>query len=101
MDQIKVVGGFSDLKGLLIQTYKITRDRDEIKLFFSVSAGELFMHNYDDHKQAVSLSKDITAGDLAENLPYRCKELLFESLRNESPSQYLNEQFVLHGFFRA
>ncbi|MBC7740715.1 MAG: hypothetical protein H7061_00860 [Bdellovibrionaceae bacterium] len=101
MDQIKVVGGFSDLKELLIQTYGIKRERDEIKLFFSVKDGELLMHNYDDHKQAVTLSKDITIKHLIELKQNRAKQLIYESLSKENPSQYLNEQFLLHGFFRA
>ena len=101
MDQIKIVGGFSDLKELLIQTFHIKDVRDEVKLYFSNRAGALIMHRYDDHLKMITLSSDMSTRNLIGFLSHRAKQLIYEAFATENPSEFLNEQFLLHGFFRS
>ena len=62
MQQKDLVVGFSDLKDILIQTYKIEKPRDQIRLYFSFVGTELRMHDYEDHEKAVTVISD--AGDI-------------------------------------
>ena len=100
MKQIEIVSGFSELKGLLIRTYKIERSPELIKLYFTLQDQWLFMHDYDDHKKVVLLAADIAGKEISSQVTHTALRLVKASLKENNPAQFLNEGFRLNGFFR-
>ena len=100
MEQYNLVVGFSDLKELLIRTYAIERDRALVKLYFSESALELVLHDYDDHFKTIVLCFDMPKKRLRRGLSYHSQKLVRKSLNYRKPSDFLNNEFRLNGFFR-
>jgi hypothetical protein len=100
MQQRETIFGFSELKDLLIRTYRIQRSRESIRLFFSEDKNVLLLHDYDDHKKTIHLSFDIKGKSVRETLAPYAKKLVEESLEQPSPSKYLIDEFQLYGFFR-
>ncbi len=101
MQQRELVSGFSELKDLLIRTYKINRRREFVRLYFSIANNELLMHDYDDHKKALSLCSDIEQKKIREGLMSKSHRLAKESLKHPSPAEFLNNESKLYGFFRS
>ena len=101
MQQREIVSGYSELKDLLIRTYKIERSRELVKLYFTENDNRLLMHDYDNHKNSVEISKKINAKLISSQLSYYAFRLALEALKNQSPSEYLNSGFKLNGFFRS
>lgn len=100
MQQKELVSGFSELKDLLIRTYKIDRDRSLVKLYFSEKDDLLLMHDYDDHKKSLALSLSISNRDIGTGLTGHSYNLVAESLLQPNPTEFLNIGFKLNGFFR-
>jgi hypothetical protein len=100
MNTSSAVSGFSELKELLIRTYKIERPSIEVRLHFSELEGQLLMHDYDDHKKVIVLSNSFIAKSLSAALIGNARELCLESLEAESPAADLNDGFLLYGYFR-
>jgi len=46
MQQRELISGFSELKDLLIRTYKFEKEREFVRLYFSEYKNELLMHDY-------------------------------------------------------
>ncbi len=101
MQQREFVSGFSELKDLLIRTYRIERSRDLVKLYFSDTGDELLMHDYDIHDNVISLSSNIQRKAVWEGLTGSAQLVVIESLSQTSPSRFLNDGFKLYGFFRS
>lgn len=101
MEQRELVSGFSDLKELLIRTYKIDRPRELVKLYFTEKHGALLMHDYDDHKKEIALAEGFQMRRLNPKLTLRANALVIEALQNENPEKFLNLEFDLNGFFRS
>ena len=59
MHQRVVMSGFSDLKDLLIRTYKIDKDQGLVKLYFTEENNRLLMHDYDDHERVIYLCSNL------------------------------------------
>ena len=100
MKQRELVSGFSELKDLLIRIYKIDRDREFVKLYFSEKDNELLMHDYDEHEKVLDMSRDITNKQIRDGLNTNSHNLIQESLLYNKPSEFLNNGFKLNGFFR-
>lgn len=100
MQQRELVSGFSDLKDLLIRTYKIDRDRELIKLYFTIMDSELLMHDFDDHKKVICLCANLNNKFIRNVLVSKARLLVEESLLHTNPAQFLNLEFQLNGFFR-
>ena len=100
MEQREIISGFSELKDLLIRTYHIKKERELIKLYFSEINNTLLMHDNSDHKNAIVLSKNLKSKQALSGLPYMAHRLVLESLKHVSPSEFLNKEFQLNGFFR-
>lgn len=101
MQQRELVAGFSELKDLLIRTYKINRDREFIRLYFSEKDNQLLMHDYEEHQQALTLSRDIINKQIRDGLSANSHNLIKESLLRPKPSEFWNIGFKLNGFFRS
>ena len=101
MQQREFVSGFSDLKDLLIQTYKIGKTREFVKLYFTETEDKLFMHDYDDHKKALTLVVSISDREIARGLTEKAHQLIAESLLQPKPAEFLIDGFKLYGFFRS
>ena len=99
MQQLEFVSGFSELKDMLIRTYKLDRSRNLIKLYFSEKENSLFVHDYDDHKKAIKICNNIESKELAKDLPPKALLLVIESLMHDSPTEFLIKEFQLNGFF--
>lgn len=99
MQQRELVVGFSELKDLLIRIFQIEREKSIVKLYFSEEGIELLMHDHDDHKKTITLSRDMSNKDIRKGLGNRSHILIKEALLHSSPSNYLNEEFKLNGFF--
>ena len=82
MQQREIVSGFSDLKDLLIRTYKINRDRELVKLCFTEKDNELLMHDYDDHKKVICLCSNIKNRLIRNILAPKASLLVKESFTN-------------------
>ncbi len=101
MQNRQIVSGFSELKDLLIKKYKIGESRENIRLHFSMSGADLYLHNYRRHEEKIKLAR-IVAGKMANNLILRsnARDLVDVALKEKGPAEYLNQQFQLNGFFR-
>ena len=97
MQQKDLVVGFSDLKDILIHTYKIEKPREQVRLYFSIITADLWMHDYDDHAKKVALLQ----GGL-NRLPYDSFgwRLVNFVKKSRKPDALLNDLFQLYGFFR-
>ena len=97
MQQRELVSGFSELKDLLIRICKIERPRNQIRLYFTFSDNELWMHDYADHEKKVLLLKN-----KINHLPTDSQgwKLINDSIKSKEPDALLNTLFQLHGFFR-
>ena len=100
VQQREMVSGFSELKDLLVRTYKIDRSRDLVKLYFSETGNELLMHDYDNHKNVVRLSSNMLRRAVWEGLTGNAQIVVSESLNQASPAVFLNDEFKLYGFFK-
>ncbi len=99
MQQRELMSGFSDLKVLLIRTYKIDRSSELVKLYFTQADNELLLHDYDDHEKIISLCSDLKNKFIRDILTFKAKLLVEESLMHHNPAQFLNNEFQLNGFF--
>jgi hypothetical protein len=100
MKTTSAVSGFSELKELLIRTYKIERPAIEVRLYFTEEENALLMHDYDDHKKVIVLSNNIKTKHLSKALLGNARLLCFEALKTELPAVDLNNGFLLCGHFR-
>lgn len=100
MQQREFISGFSELKDLLIRTYNIKKEREFVRLYFSEHDNQLLMHDYNDHKRAISLCADLKQKSIRSGLSVYSKRLVTESLKFPKSSVFLNKEFQLHGFFR-
>lgn len=91
----------SDLKKLLIRTYKLEKSAEFIKLHFSVNDNELLMHDYDDHRKTLTLVRKIDTKKIRLGLTTNSHNLIKESLYHSKPAEFLNMGFKLNGFFRS
>lgn len=101
MQQRELISGFSELKDLLIRTYNIKKERELVRLYFSVSKNELLVHDYDDHKGVISLCANLARKQIRNGLSAGIRRLVTESLEHSSPSEFLNKEFQLNGFFKV
>ena len=101
MQQRELVSGFSDLKDLLIRTYKIVKEREFLKLYFTEVNNELLMHDFNDHKREISICSDVKNKVIKIALSPTAKLLVKESLLHSDPVKFLNDEFKLYGFFRS
>ena len=101
MQQREVVSGFSDLKDLLIRTYKIEKEREFLKLYFTEKANELLMHDFNDHQRKIGICLDVKRKIIKDTLSPIAKLLVKESLLHTDPAKFLNDEFKLYGFFRS
>ncbi len=100
MQSTEIMSGFSDLKDILISTYKIELSKNKLRLYFSLHNGELFMHDHQNHARQITLSPDIRkkfVGPLHGKKP--AQRLVKHSLEQENPADFLNDLFLLNGFF--
>jgi hypothetical protein len=107
MEQIEFVSGFKDLKTQLQIKCNLQKPLEEIYLWFSDINGDLYVHDYEDHKQSLLLA--ITNDKkrkiyLAANGP--AKKLIDyvivdfkKSTIWQSEAEELNHLFKLHGSF--
>ncbi len=100
MPQIDMITGFSDLKDLLIRTYNIQKPREFIRLYFTLDNDYLLMHDFHDHKKVITLCFSINSKILRKGLTIKSQKLVMNSLNQNIPSEFLNNEFQLNGFFR-
>ncbi|MBC7421677.1 MAG: hypothetical protein H7328_13190 [Bdellovibrio sp.] len=100
MEPRELMYGFSDLKKLLIQTYQIDQPPEVVKLYFSEGDNALVVHDYDDHRKQLFLSLDVFNKLARPELPLKVINLVNESLKQSHPANFLNNEFLLNGFFR-
>ena len=100
MKQRQIVSGFSEIKDLLVQKYKINKGRENIRLHFTMSDGELIVHDYHRHSYQIILTS-VGFHSISNTLPNSfARELVDLALKELDPAIFLNQQFNLHGFFR-
>lgn len=100
MQQREIMSGFSDLKELLIRTYKIDKDREFVRLYFTELAGALLMQDYHDHKKSIPLCYNVKRKLIEVTLSAKAQLLIEESLLHPVPAKFLNDEFMLNGSFR-
>ncbi len=102
MQQRQIVSGFSEIKDLLIRKYKITEDREKLRLYFTYNDGLLTVHNYRSHEQQIILTDRTFSGVINHMLPKNSfsRQVVKLALNETRPDDFLNSQFKLHGFFR-
>jgi hypothetical protein len=100
MNAASAVSGFSELKELLIRTYKIERPPVEVRLHFSQEGNQLLMHDYDDHKKVIILSYNLKTKRLSDAVVGNARLVCLEALNTELPATDLNSRFLLYGYFR-
>lgn len=59
------------------------------------------MHDFDDHKKIVSLSRNIATNQVSDLLTHNSFLLVKESLEKENSSEFLINEFKLNGFFKS
>ncbi len=103
MEQRTLVSGFSELKDLLIRTYNIDSDRSFIRLYFTEGRrgdAEILMHDFNDHSKMISVCTDLNRNIIPGKIKGNARHLVEKSLEFDSPSEFLNTNFILYGFFR-
>lgn len=100
MEQRELISGFSELKELLIRTFRIERECEFVRLYFSEHDNELLMYDYNDHKKVISLCVDLMQKRILNGLSVNAYRLVDESLKHTSPADFLIKEFQLSGFFR-
>ena len=58
------------------------------------------MHDYDD-KKSLTLSRNIIKKSIRDGLTTKAHNLVEDSLKHTSPSEFLIKEFQLNGFFRS
>lgn len=101
MQERVLISGFSELKDLLIKTYKLERSREYVRLYFSEKYNMLCMHDYDNHKNVIVISFDLENKFIKETITGNAYRIVKESLNYTSPAEFLNNGFKLSGFFRS
>ena len=102
MQQRELVSGFSDLKDLLIRTYKIDRDRSLVMLYFTEADDQLLMHDYDDHNKVITICSNLKNKFIKRDVfTVRAIFVVENALDQDDPSVFLNSSFKLNGFFRS
>lgn len=99
MEQTEFVVGFSELKDLLIDKYKILAPREHLRLYFTESNNQLIIHDYRSHLKQLVLSRNVKSGQTMEFLERMALKVIQLSLLSSSPSKMLNENFLLYGYF--
>jgi hypothetical protein len=56
MDSIHIVNGFSDIKRQFINKRRLQKEPHELRLWFSLSADVLFVHDYDVHEKSMVMA---------------------------------------------
>ncbi len=100
MQQTEFIVGFSELKDLLIETYKIDLPRDQIRLFFAEIDNTLLLHDYLNHKRSVLLSSNIHQKRSPNVRKKIALKIIFLALDSADPALFLNESYLLYGYFR-
>lgn len=100
MQQRELVSGFSELKFILINTYKIDQSPELVKLYFTEIEGSLLMHDYNDHNKVIHLSFNFKKKEVSRGVTGKALKVVKESFNHKVPSNYLNLNFQLYGFFR-
>ena len=100
MDQLEIVLGYSELKELIIRKYKIDKNRELVKLYFTAEDNKLVIHDYHDHKKAITLVQNIKRRQLSIFSGHNGRRLVQQSLNYADPVKFLNDEFRLSGFFR-
>lgn len=99
MEQTEFVVGFSELKDLLIDKYKIQTPREELRLYFTVTSNQLLMHDFKNHNRIVLLSGDVFR-KYVERIPMNtAAKLIRYSIESKMPADMLNDHFMLYGYF--
>jgi hypothetical protein len=99
MQQTTVMGGFSDLKDILIKHHNIQTPKQEIRLYFSNKENQLLLHNYHKHAQFIVLVVDSKAVTTFESA--RINALIKYAVGNSTnPDRLLNDLFLSVGFFK-
>jgi hypothetical protein len=99
MQQTEFLSGYSELKDLLVEHYG--HDRKKLRLYFSQTKNSLLMHDYNNHKNVVELVLNFEIPAFNRYLKPRAKKLVLNALRQNEPAKYLNDGFLLYGFFRV
>jgi len=103
MDSLQIKNGFSDLKDELRTRLRIQKSMSDLSLWFSVSNGEVYMHDYDNHGSNLIIAlKNETTGEwrifLKENTcRYSVVKFLIGKYPLEKLQEKFNEYFRLHG----
>ena len=58
------------------------------------------MHDYHNHQNLILIIKSIAEEDLLENLGKNARLLCMDAIRQTNPESYLNQGFLLYGYFR-
>ncbi len=93
MQQTHIISGFSELKDLLIEQFKVKRPREMIRLHFTISRDRLLIHDYSCHQNAITIVHSIRQKHLNTKLKGNAKILCLEALAQPYPALFLNEYF--------
>ncbi|MBC7420192.1 MAG: hypothetical protein H7328_05640 [Bdellovibrio sp.] len=84
MQQTELVGGFSELKDLLIKTYRIERPQELVRLYFTAVEDELLMHDYNDHAKLIGLGT-IERPSASKSLSHNASKVVRAALETGDP----------------
>ncbi len=94
------LAGFSELKDLLIRTYRIDKARESVRLYFTEYQNQIFLHEYKDHNKKILLVVNIREKEISGRAVGLARQICIEALKHKKPADFLNEGFLSAGFFR-
>jgi hypothetical protein len=103
MDSVQIKNGFSDLKDDFRTRLRIQKSMIEIRLWFSVSNGEVYMHDYENNESnlIIAMKNDLTGEWRIFLKKNTYKHSLVQFLTGKYPLEILqkkfNEYYRLHG----
>jgi hypothetical protein len=106
VESIQIKNGFSDLKDDFRTRLRIQKSMNNLRLWFSVSNGEVYVHDYSNHyaNMILALRHDSTSEwkIFVKEKTYRYSLVRFfvDSYPLELLQDQLNEQFNLYGHWQ-
>lgn len=103
MEQHQIILGFSDIKLQFIKKLNLDKLPAELKLWFSLDEGVLYLHDYDKHETSIPIAifENGRVKYYLDKRDFSIPLLIYARnkslLENSSIAQELNELFDLYG----
>ncbi len=104
MQTYQIVSGFSDIKSELRRKARIKKPLSELRLWFSLSEGVLYVHDYSDHMCSIVIALKAKTHWIVyldnKTFGYRLVFEIVNSVPEMKLVEYLSQLHEINGTFR-